>query len=177
MSFFPTLILFLVISSNVLAATKLDPLIGVRMSQLITQTVLASPPQPSLVRTREHHLIPQVSYLIAEAEDSTPNEIGSMSYNGKFSGWTAGLGFTESTQTKLSYYGFAIASRSSGSITIYDNYSGSTNTNKLSDMNNSSYSIAGGLSYRLWDVKSFPISLGILLGPFASRFDSSFNIT
>jgi hypothetical protein len=42
-------------------------------------------------------------------------------------------------------------------------------------MDIASYSFSGGLSYQLWSAKSFPITFGLLAGPFISRFTSNFH--
>jgi hypothetical protein len=176
---FILLICFYFFPTHAQAATKLDQMIGIRLSQRVSQTILAAPPLPSLTEDREHHLIPTGSSLKATAEDSNANDYSTSHYGGKFSGWTGGMGFTESTRKNLSYYGFAMMSQLKGkiSMTNYDSSGTQIYNASLDNMQTTGINLAWGLSLRLWSAKKAPFSLGILGGPFASRFSSKFAVS
>lgn len=156
------------------AATNLDQIIGIRISQLIAQGILGSPPLPSLYENSRTHFAPQVSYIEVKANNKNAPE-GYLPYTGKFHGWSAGVGLTESTRTRVGLYGFATTSSVKGGISAEVSQGSGVSSNfELKDMKNSGYNLSAGFSFRPWSVQTFPIALGFLAGPFISEFQSTF---
>ncbi len=186
-SFFLALVLGLVLfvrSDRAEAITKFDQILGIRISQAIGQNILGNPPLPRLEEKQRSHFTPMVSYVevnvdnptstFAPSDPSDPNSqlVGIPTYSGRLQGWTAGAGLTQSSKQNWSVYAFGNMSRVEGEIKRTD----VSYPLGLKDMKNSGYNLSVGLSCRLWSEKTFPIVLGVLGGPFISRFDSKFNL-
>ncbi|MGZ3706461.1 MAG: hypothetical protein ACXWP1_11775, partial [Bdellovibrionota bacterium] len=167
-------LLFVALAPPANAFTQLDPITGTRISEYVTQSILGSPPLPSLTDDKKHHLKPQASYLVMVTDDATTAPDGASTYyGGAFKGGTAGLGYAQNNKQKLSLYGFGLFNRVSGSInSTIVSPGGAASTVDLTNMVSSGYSLFLGGSYRLWSEKTFPLLIGLLAGPFASKFTS-----
>lgn len=157
----------LIFANRTFASTAFDPMIGIHIGQLVANNILASPPMPTIAEQNKSanlHISPVVSYLKVNAGKSDDD------YSGTLSGYSAGVGFTLDSKTKLSYYGFATYSQTKGGID--QNGLSSTYGTSLKDMQNIALNLSMGASLRLWSAKDFPLVIGILAGPFVSSFTS-----
>ncbi len=175
------LFLIFILCGRVEAKTALDPLIGMRVSLLASQTLLGTPPLPSMRYDRSHVTI-QGSYLSVSAKEqqnATANseDFTEIHYNGVFKGGALGLGYTSKAANGVGYFVFGVANYLSGDLDIYSPGSSSA-SGHLKDMKNLGASMAAGLNWSIWNSsKIVPMSLGFLLGPTASYFNSTFHIT
>ena len=157
-------------SQTARSVTKFDQILGLHISQAISQEIMGSPPLPSLEEKTKSHFRPMVSYLVAQANNSAATSSGgTAAYNAELKGWTAGMSLTNSSKHNMGFYLFATMSDAEGDIKSDESFS-----IKLKDMKTFGYNLSTGISYRLWSEKDFPLTIGVLAGPFASRFANEF---
>jgi len=156
------------------ASSIADQLLGIRLAQTVSQNILASPPLPSLVENTKSGIKPAGSYLTLkmEGKEKYDEAYPPLRFGGKGKGWSAGLGITEHTKQKLSFFGFGIMSSTKSTMVL--NHENSNAGFYLHNIKSIGYNLMGGLSYRFWTRKTFPIVLGALGGPFFSYFRSEF---
>ena len=176
MPFLTILLLFFIFHDA--RAGVADPLTGVRISVLATQTVLAAPPLPSLETTKHGELAVQGSYISANVNDSqvlkaTQGPDFTVYTTGQFRGGATGLGYTTPTRSDFGFFIFGTYNYLTGNIQMA--VPGSP-TFAISDMHNQGISGASGLSWRLWKSNYHLFALGIFFGPTASLFNSKFTV-
>lgn len=163
------ILLLLFFSLGSYASVIFDPLIGTRIGQVITNKILASPPMPKIAgKEASFQISPLGSVVEVKAEKSEPD---SENFTGSSKGYSAGMGFTYNSKTKLSFYGFATSAETKGEIQT-PGFNPNSGT-KVSGMKNSGTNVSLGASYRLWSENDFPLVVGILAGPFVSKYKNS----
>ncbi len=164
-------LLAILLVQPVWASTPLDPLLGVRVSLLASEHLLADPPLPDLSKSARPEATLGASYLAANL-----NSAGSVSqtyYSGHFSGESISLGYKFTGSRNVGYFVFLAGSSIKGSSNL-----GSTSfVTSLNDFNTSTFVGMMGLSYRILGADRSPLALGLLTGIGGSTFSSSFNVS
>lgn len=152
-------------------------MIGIRFAHYVAQSALASPPLPNLVdesSKEDFHVSPSVSYLPGELLPPSGNI-----YGGTFTDWSYGLGLTHDTTKRLSLFAFGMMSRMNAEVHVNISLQDGTATSPtpfLDNMKNLGYNFAGGFSYRLWSIRSPAMALGLMVGPYYSKFKSELRL-
>lgn len=155
-----------------------DPLTGVRVSLIGLQTVLASPPLPSLDIENRGEATFQLAYLKARVNDSYSvaaqgdDSPSTGRARGSFKGYGFGIGLTTSARHDFGFYGFGIYNSINGDLRISTD--GFPTALNLADMKNTGAAFATGVSLRLIGTKKNALSMGIFAGPTLSYFTSTF---
>jgi hypothetical protein len=152
-------------------------MVGMRVSQKTVSEILGSPPLPSLAENAKSGIRPTISKIDIKFEGS---ETYNFTFNlgGRGKGWAAGLGWTRHTRSKTSLFGFIVGQRTNSKMDITGTQTTDFGTSNVafsfSEMKGDGLTLMGGLSYRLWSRRQFPIVLGVFVGPFVSFFRSDF---
>ncbi len=163
-------LLALVFAPALQSQAALDPLVGTKVSLVATQAMLASPFLPSLSSTGTDINF-SGSYILTKMEGGD----SASSYNGRFSGYALGLGYSSGTKGYLGTFAIVNASSMDGEVHMGDG-SGAA-AGKLEGFKMMGYAAMGGGSLRIFGSKNSKFALGVFAGPGLMYFDSSFKVT
>jgi hypothetical protein len=152
-------------------AQTTDPYNGVRVALFGAQSILSTPPLPTLEGGGKSVTTVQVGYFTAKAK----NPIETVTYDGDFSGGSAGLSYTGKSQGRNNFFALVMFGQVNGSMESRDSFV--VNTTKLSDVVTDTSIMAFGTSFRFSGTESGAISAGILLAPVIINLKTSFKVT
>lgn len=175
------LIIFPFFSLSCWASSSIDYSTGVRISIGAAQTLLVSPPLPSLESTGGYILTPQLGTTKVKTEGkenvpaltTPPTAAFSYNYLGELNGTSGGIALTINTKSPLNGFIFLIDSTLTGQI---DSDMTGINAFSLKNINTHVQAGALGIGYRLWGEAKSPFSVGLFAGPSVMKVTSSFDV-